>query len=190
MNRSLIGGVFGAVALLAAAGAASAAAPEPTATIPDLLAKAKNEGKIVWYTSIELQTGGEDRQGLRGGVSRHRRAGRAQRLRAHRAAHRAGARQQYPRRRRRRMFRHDGAVRLEDSRAGSLPSCRPMSRNTRPTIAIRMGFTRPTGSRCRRSSTTRSSSSPRTRRKASPICSTRNGKARSSRRIPAIAARS
>ena len=34
----------------------SAAAPEPTATTPDLLAKAKNEGKIVWYTSIELQT--------------------------------------------------------------------------------------------------------------------------------------
>ena len=56
MNRSLIGGVFAAVALLAAAGAASAAAPEPTATSPDLLAKAKNEGKIVWYTSIELQT--------------------------------------------------------------------------------------------------------------------------------------
>ena len=133
---------------------------------------------------------GEDRQGLRGGASRHRRAGRAQRLRAHRAAHRAGAQQQYPRRRRRRMFRHDGAVRLEESRAGSLPTSRPMSRNTRPTIAIRTGFTRPTGSRCRRSSTTRSSSSPRTRRKASPICSTRNGKARSSRRIPAIAARS
>src|SRR3954468_22034756 len=56
MNRSLISGVFGAVALLAAAGAAPAATPEPTATSPDLLAKAKNEGKIVRYTSIELQT--------------------------------------------------------------------------------------------------------------------------------------
>jgi len=31
-------------------------APTPTATTLDLLAKAKNEGKIVWYTSIELQT--------------------------------------------------------------------------------------------------------------------------------------
>jgi iron(III) transport system substrate-binding protein len=56
MNRSLTGSIFGAVALLMAVGAAFAEAPTPTATTPDLLAKAKNEGKIVWYTSIELQT--------------------------------------------------------------------------------------------------------------------------------------
>src|SRR3954447_6459169 len=56
MNRPVIGSMFALLALLMAAGAAAAAAPEPTATSPDLLAKAKNEGKIVWYTSIELQT--------------------------------------------------------------------------------------------------------------------------------------
>jgi iron(III) transport system substrate-binding protein len=56
MNRPLIGGIFGAVALLMTAGAALAEAPAPTATTPELLAKAKGEGKIVWYTSIELQT--------------------------------------------------------------------------------------------------------------------------------------
>jgi iron(III) transport system substrate-binding protein len=55
MNRSLIGGLFAAVALLAAA-TVSAAAPQPTATTPELLAKAKDEKQIVWYTSIELQT--------------------------------------------------------------------------------------------------------------------------------------
>jgi iron(III) transport system substrate-binding protein len=35
---------------------ALAAAPAPTAATPELLAKAKQEGTIVWYTSIELQT--------------------------------------------------------------------------------------------------------------------------------------
>jgi iron(III) transport system substrate-binding protein len=54
MKRPVIGGVFAAIALLLAA--ASEAAPVPTATTPELLAKAKDEGKIVWYTSIELQT--------------------------------------------------------------------------------------------------------------------------------------
>jgi iron(III) transport system substrate-binding protein len=33
-----------------------AAAPAPTAAGPELLAKAKAEGTVVWYTSIELQT--------------------------------------------------------------------------------------------------------------------------------------
>src|SRR5437763_15981695 len=50
-------GVFNlARALSATAGTASAAAPAPTAGTPELLAKAKEEGTAVWYTSIELQT--------------------------------------------------------------------------------------------------------------------------------------
>ena len=134
---------------------------------------------------------GEDRQSLRGGASRHQGAGRTQRLRAHRPADRAGARQQHPRRRRRRMLRHDGAVRIGSAQGWLAPfvpgRCREIpGRPARPGRVL----TRPTASPCRRSSTTRSSSSPRTRRKASPTCSTRNGRARSSRRIPAIAARS
>src|SRR4051794_38885482 len=56
MNRPIIGGVLAAIALLLAAETAPAAAPQPTATTPELLAKAKDEKKIVWYTSIELQT--------------------------------------------------------------------------------------------------------------------------------------
>ena len=57
MNRAFSRGVFAATALLsAAAGTASAAAPAPTAGTPELLAKAKEEGTAVWYTSIELQT--------------------------------------------------------------------------------------------------------------------------------------
>ena len=44
MNRPAIGGIIAALALLlGAAGTAQAAAAEPTATTPDLLAKAKTE---------------------------------------------------------------------------------------------------------------------------------------------------
>src|SRR3954449_7395953 len=56
MNRPVTGGVFIAIALLLAAATVSAAAPQPTATTPELLAKGGDEKKIVWYTSIELQT--------------------------------------------------------------------------------------------------------------------------------------
>src|SRR3954447_18419532 len=55
MNRPVISGVFIAIALLLTAQTV-AAAPQPTATTPELLAKAGDEKKIVWYTSIELQT--------------------------------------------------------------------------------------------------------------------------------------
>src|SRR5580700_6142393 len=33
---------------------ASAAAPPPTAITPDLIAAARKEGKVVWYTSVDL----------------------------------------------------------------------------------------------------------------------------------------
>jgi hypothetical protein len=56
MHRPSIGGAFAAALLLTATGTALAAPPSPTATTPELLAKAKDEKKIVWYTSIELQT--------------------------------------------------------------------------------------------------------------------------------------
>jgi iron(III) transport system substrate-binding protein len=45
-----------ALMLLWGAAAAFAAAPAPTAATPELIAKAKQEGTVVWYTSIELQT--------------------------------------------------------------------------------------------------------------------------------------
>src|ERR1700704_5708105 len=43
-------------ALLALATPALAAAPTPTSVTPDLIAAAKKEGTVVFYTSIELQT--------------------------------------------------------------------------------------------------------------------------------------
>lgn len=45
-----------ALAVLWDAAAAFAAAPAPTAATPELIAKAKQESTVVWYTSIELQT--------------------------------------------------------------------------------------------------------------------------------------
>jgi iron(III) transport system substrate-binding protein len=57
MNRLVIGGIFAAIGLLpGGGGTALAAAPAPTAATPQLIAAARKEGKIVWYTSIELQT--------------------------------------------------------------------------------------------------------------------------------------
>jgi iron(III) transport system substrate-binding protein len=61
--KNFIAGVFrssaaGLALLLGAALAepAAAAAPAPTSVTPELLNKAKAEGTVVWYTSIELQT--------------------------------------------------------------------------------------------------------------------------------------
>src|SRR5436309_15619566 len=45
-----------AFVLLVAAGLPAWAAPAPTAITPELVAAAKREGTVVWYTSIELQT--------------------------------------------------------------------------------------------------------------------------------------
>src|SRR5581483_10762676 len=48
-------GVLAALALLAAA-AARADAPAPTPVTPALIEAATKEGKVVWYTSVELRT--------------------------------------------------------------------------------------------------------------------------------------
>src|SRR3954463_15492975 len=45
-----------AALLLTTATATLAAAPAPTEITPELVAAAKQEGKVVWYTSIELAT--------------------------------------------------------------------------------------------------------------------------------------
>src|SRR6202162_5392652 len=45
--------------LLALMAPASAAAPEPTAITPELVAAAKQGGSVVWYTSIALPTAGK-----------------------------------------------------------------------------------------------------------------------------------
>src|SRR4051794_12950168 len=58
MGRMAISGASAAVVLLASAlmGVALAAPPAPTEATSELLVKAKAEGAVVWYTSIELQT--------------------------------------------------------------------------------------------------------------------------------------
>ena len=123
---------------------ASAAAPAPTAITPDLLAKAKNEGKIVWYTSIELQTAekiakafeaaypGIDVQVERNGCERI-----VQRIEQERGSniHAADVVECSD------MTR---AARLEERGLARCLRARPTSPNTRPTIATRTGFTPPT----------------------------------------------
>ena len=45
------------------------AAPPASAITPQLIEAAKKEGKVVWYTSIDLPLAEEDRQDLRGQIS-------------------------------------------------------------------------------------------------------------------------
>src|SRR5438874_2254501 len=47
---------YAAALMLMIGGTALAAAPAPTAVTPELIAAAKKEGTVVFYTSIELQT--------------------------------------------------------------------------------------------------------------------------------------
>jgi iron(III) transport system substrate-binding protein len=44
-----------ATILLVAAGTSQAAAPAPTPVTPELLAAARKEGKVVWYTAVDVQ---------------------------------------------------------------------------------------------------------------------------------------
>ena len=46
------------------------AAPPASAVTPALIEAAKKEGKVVWYTSVDLQAVRTDRQGVRGQISR------------------------------------------------------------------------------------------------------------------------
>ena len=88
----------------------------PSAVTPELIAAAKKEGKVVWYTSIDLQLAEEIGKALRGEISRRRCAGRAHRRRARVAAHRPGIFQQHPCRRRGQLVRRRASHRLEGQR--------------------------------------------------------------------------
>ena len=71
--------LVGASALAAGAAFSTrvmSAAPPASAVTPALIEAAKKEGKVVWYTSVDLQIVGTDRQGLRGQVSGCRLQGR------------------------------------------------------------------------------------------------------------------
>jgi len=55
MRMRFVQGLALVTAGLIAAGAASAQAPAPTKLTPELIAAARKEGKVVWYTSVELE---------------------------------------------------------------------------------------------------------------------------------------
>ena len=74
------------------------AAAEPVT--PALIEAAKKEGKVTYYTAMDLQRRRADGQGLRGQISRHQGRGRAHRRRAPVQPHRPGdGEQDLPRRR-------------------------------------------------------------------------------------------
>ena len=106
--------------------------PPPSAVTPALIEAAKKEGKVVWYTSVDLPVAEKRRQGVRGEVSRHRGAGRALRRRARVPAHRPGIREQHPRRRRGQHRRTPRTSSSGSATAGSRPTCRRTSRKHYP----------------------------------------------------------
>ena len=68
------------------------AAPAAEAVTPALIEAAKKEGKVVWYTSVDLPLSEKVGRGLRGEVSRHCGARGTLRRRARVPAHRSGIR--------------------------------------------------------------------------------------------------
>ncbi len=100
------------------------------AITPALIDAAKKEGKVIFYTAMDLPISREDRQGLRGEVPRHHGAGGAHRRRAGVPAHRPGICQQHPRRRRGQLLRRRRISSSGSATAGSRRSCRRTSRST------------------------------------------------------------
>ena len=165
------------------------AAPPASAVTPELIAAAKKEGKVVYYTSIDLPLAEKIAKSFEAKYPGHRRARRAHRRRARVPAHRPGICEPHLRRRCGELVRRRALHRLEARRApGALRaggrraalSGRPQGRRW-PVRELPRGLER---HRLQH----RSGEAGGSRRRASPICSIRNGRARSSRRIRATAA--
>ena len=94
-RRDVLAGSSALVAASAFSTRVMSAAPPASAVTPQLIEAAKKEGKVVWYTSIDLPLA-EKIEVLRGQISRRFRARRAHRRRARVPAHRPGIWQQHP----------------------------------------------------------------------------------------------
>ena len=107
-----------------------AQAPAPEPITPALIEAAKKEGKLVFYTAMDLQLAERFGKTLRGEISRHRGARRTLRRRARVPAHRPGIPEQYPRRRRRQHRRPGALHHLEAQRLARSLICRRKSPRT------------------------------------------------------------
>ena len=167
----------------------ASAAPPASAVTPQLIEAAKKEGKVVWYTSIDLPVAERIAKAFEAKYPGHRGAGRAHRRRARVPAHRPGICQPHPRRRRGQFVRCRAFHRLEARRharalraggRGQALSRRAQGsgRHVRqlPRLALRHRLQHQPGEGRGRAE------------ELSPTCSIRNGPARSSRRIRATAA--
>ena len=124
-----------------------AQAPPPTAITPELIKAAQKEGRVVYYTSIDLPVAERIAKQFATTLPGHHAARRAHRRRARVPAHRAGIRQQDPRGRRRATRRTPRTSSSGSARASCCPSCRRTSPSTGPrTTAIRTASSRPSAS--------------------------------------------
>ena len=93
------------------------AAPPASAVTPELIAAAKKEGKVVYYTSIDLPLAEKIAKSFEAKYPGHRRARRAHRRRARVPAHRPGICEPHLRRRCGELVRRRALHRLEARRA-------------------------------------------------------------------------
>ena len=98
-------------------GTVRAAAPPPASSVtPALIEAARKEGKVSFYTALELNVAERLARDIRGEISGHRRARRALRGGADLPAHRAGAGQRHQCGRCRQLHRSRALSRLEEER--------------------------------------------------------------------------
>ena len=139
----------------AASSRSAQAAPAASRITPELVEAAKKEGKVVWYTSVDLHARRAGRQGVRGQVSgiavKVERSGAEREL----PAHRPGVRQQDLQLRRREQLRRRAPHHLEAREAAGAPTCpRTWRATSRPRTRIPTACSPRGASRSRRSPTT------------------------------------
>ena len=113
--RALLQG-SAALALTTFAAPVRAQAPAATAITPSLIDAAKKEGKVAWYTSVDLPVAERVARDFRVEISEHRLPRRANRRGAPFSAHRTGSQQRHPCGRRRRVFRRGAFHCLETAK--------------------------------------------------------------------------
>ena len=99
-RRRVLKGTTAVAASAVFASPLRAAAPAAEAITPALIEAAKKEGKLAFYTAMDLAVRPAAGQDVRGEIPGHLRARRALRRRAHLHAHRPGVLEQHQRRRR------------------------------------------------------------------------------------------
>ena len=114
-----------------------------------MVAAAAKEGKVVWYTSIDVKVAEADREGVSRRISEHRDRGRALGLGARVPAHQPGVPVGHQERRRRQLVRRVAFPLLEAAEVARAARAARRAALSRRSSRIRKATTRPGARRCR-----------------------------------------